>query len=40
MTQWNRFLQNVQNLCLQGQFGRALKSLSLDGVAPDNKKKR
>ena len=36
MTQWKR-LQHVQNLCLQGQFGRAAKILSSDGVAPDNK---
>ena len=28
----------MPNLCLQGQFGRAAKSLSLDGVAPDNKR--
>ena len=37
MTQWNR-LQDVQNLCLQIQFGRAAKILSSDGVACDKKK--
>ena len=30
-------MQHVQNLCIQGQFGRAAKILSSDGVAPDNK---
>ena len=27
----------AKSLCLQGQFGRAAKILSSDGVAPDNK---
>ena len=30
----------AKSLCLQGQFGRAAKILSSDGVAPDNKKQR
>ena len=26
----------AKSLCLQGQFGRAAKVLSSDGIAPDN----
>ena len=29
----------AKSLCLQGEFGRAAKILSLDGVAPDNKER-
>ena len=28
----------ARTLCLQGQFGRAAKILSLEGTAPDNRK--